>query len=94
MAEAAHLSGRSALITTSIDTGIGTALALHLAATLPDEALAHGLATLDLLEDDLIEEPGLPVVRGMMRLPDTPGLGVELDEEALMRYSDGWHEVS
>jgi L-alanine-DL-glutamate epimerase-like enolase superfamily enzyme len=94
VAEAAQLSGRSALITTSIDTGIGTALALHLAATLPDEALAHGLATLDLLEDDLIEEPGLPVVRGMMRLPDTPGLGVELDEEALMRYSDGWHEVS
>jgi L-Ala-D/L-Glu epimerase len=94
VAEAAHLSGRSALITTSIDTGIGTALALHLAATLPDEGLAQGLATLDLLEDDLIEEPGLPVVKGMMCLPDSPGLGVELDEEALTRYSDGWHEVS
>jgi o-succinylbenzoate synthase len=94
VAEAAHLSGRSALITTSVDTGIGTALALHLAATLPDEGLAHGLATLDLLEDDIIEEPGLPVVNGIMRLPDRSGLGVELDEEALMRYSDGWHEVS
>jgi L-Ala-D/L-Glu epimerase len=94
VAEAAHLSGQSAVITTSIDTGIGTALALQLAATLPAEGLAHGLATLDLLEDDLIGEPGLPVVKGMMRLPDSPGLGVELDEEALMRYSDGWHEVS
>jgi L-alanine-DL-glutamate epimerase-like enolase superfamily enzyme len=94
VAEAAHFSGRSALITTSIDTGIGTALALHLAATLPDEGLAHGLATLDLLEDDLIKEPGLSVVNGIMRVPDRPGLGVELDEDALMRYSDGWHEVS
>jgi len=94
VAGAAHLSGRSAVITTSIDTGIGTALALQLAATLPEEAFAHGLATLDLLEDDLIEEPGLPVVRGRMCLPKSAGLGVELDEEALLRYSDGWHEVS
>jgi L-alanine-DL-glutamate epimerase-like enolase superfamily enzyme len=28
-----------------------------------------------------------------MQVPDGPGLGVTLDEDALMRYSDGWREV-
>ena len=85
-------AGREANVTTTIDTGIGTALALHLSATLP-EGRAHGLATASLLESDLLLRP-LTVERGYMKLPLDAGLGVELDEEALMRYSDGWREVS
>jgi L-alanine-DL-glutamate epimerase-like enolase superfamily enzyme len=69
-------------------------MALQVAASLPAATLAHGLATLDLLEDDLILEPGLPIERGYMKLPLEAGLGVTLDEDALMRYSDGWREVS
>jgi L-alanine-DL-glutamate epimerase-like enolase superfamily enzyme len=93
VAQYANAAGLDTFVTTTMDTGIGTAMALQVAGSLPGATLAHGLATLGLLEDDLILEPGLPVERGQMRLPDGPGLGVTLDEEALRRYSDGWREV-
>lgn len=80
--------GVDVTITTSIDSGIGTAAALHLAAARGGRA--HGLGTLSLLEDDLIET-GLPMEQGLMYLPAAPGLGVELDEAALARYAvDAW----
>ena len=84
----AHATGVDTVVTTSIDSGVGTALALQLAASLPGER-AHGLATLSLLENDLILEPGLPVQGGRMHLPDAPGLGVELDEGAIAKYGVG-----
>ena len=83
---AAQSHGAACVVTTSIDTGIGIAAALHLAATLPSPAPACGLATGDLLATDLLASP-LPVRDGHMRLPETPGLGVRLDEEALKRCS-------
>jgi L-Ala-D/L-Glu epimerase len=80
--------GVDVTITTSIDSGIGTAAALHLAAARGGQA--HGLGTLMLLEDDLLEG-GLPIEQGLMYLPAAPGLGVELDEAALKRYTvDEW----
>jgi o-succinylbenzoate synthase len=91
--DTATAAGVRCVVTTSIDTGIGTAAALHLAAALGGP-YAHGLATLDLLEDDLILDPGLPIENGRMRLPGGPGLGVTLDEAALARYADGWHEIA
>ena len=84
--ERAQSQGASCVVTTSIDTGIGIAAALHLAATLPSPALACGLATGDLLTTDLLALP-LPIRGGRMRLPDTPGLGVRPDEKALKRCS-------
>ncbi len=74
------------LVTTTIDTGVGTAAALQVAASLPGQRYAHGLATASLLEHDLLRA-ALPIERGFMRLPDAPGLGVELDEAALARYT-------
>ena len=91
--DAATAAGVKVVVTTSIESGVGTAACLHLAASLPDVGRAHGLATLDLLEDDLILDSGLPIVKGCMRLPEGPGLGVRLDEAALARYSDGWREA-
>jgi o-succinylbenzoate synthase len=93
VARHAAASGLDAIVTTTIDTGVATALALHLAATLPDENRAHGLATASLLESDLLVRP-LAVERGYMRLPLDAGLGVELDEAALAEYTSGWREVS
>ena len=85
---AAFRQGALATVTTSIDTGVGTAAALHLAAMLPARAPASGLATLGLLEDDLIEQ-ALPIENGRMRTLDAPGLGVSLDEAAVARYAVG-----
>ena len=83
--ELAKEAGVAAVVTTTIDAGVGVAAALHLAATLPEGSPACGLATGSLLADDLIVRP-LEVRDGSMALPDGPGLGVELDEAKLARY--------
>ena len=83
--EDAQSQGVTCIVTTSIDSGIGIAAALHLAATLPSPVPACGLATGDLLTTDLLVSP-LAIRGGCMQRPDTPGLGVRLDDEALKKY--------
>lgn len=78
-------AGLRVVVTSAIEAGIGVAMALHLAGTLPEPRLACGLATGPLLESDLLLAP-LPVAQGAMRLPAGPGLGVRVDPEALARY--------
>jgi L-Ala-D/L-Glu epimerase len=77
IAERCDAAGIGVVITTSLE--VAAALAL---------ARACGLVTLDLLADDLIEEP-LRAERGVMRVPDAPGLGVTLDRKALARHAPG-----
>jgi L-Ala-D/L-Glu epimerase len=74
------------VVTSSMESGIGVTAALHVAAATPEMTLECGLATLDLLEDDLIVEPPR-IEGGAMFVPGGPGLGVELDREALARYA-------
>jgi len=54
------------------------------ACALPREPRACGLATASLLEVD--PGVGLGPPGPLMSLPDSPGLGVELDRDALRRY--------
>ena len=84
--ERAQAQGVSCIVTTTLDAGIGTAAALHLAATLPATGLACGLATGALLTTDLLTTP-LTVRDGRMQRPNAAGLGVRLDEEAVKRHS-------
>ena len=84
--ERAQAQGVSCIVTTTLDTGIGTAAALHLAATLPSPGLACGLATGGLLKTDLLATP-LSVRDGCMQTPSGAGLGVQLDDEAVESYS-------
>jgi L-Ala-D/L-Glu epimerase len=77
--------GLLTVLTSSIESGIGVAATLQLAASLPHREVAQGLGTLPLLADDLIVE-GLPVRAGVLAVPVGPGLGVTLDEKALNRY--------
>jgi len=80
--EMAQAAGLGVFVTTTIDSGIGIAAALHLAATLPEPGLACGLATASLLEATLVQQ--LPLVQsGRMYLPSQPGLGVTLNFAAL-----------
>jgi o-succinylbenzoate synthase len=90
--EAAGRAEVACVVTTSIETGVGTAACLHLAAALPPGSPASGLATAALLESDLTLAP-IVASEGSMRLPDGAGLGVQLDPEALVRYTDGWREA-
>ena len=82
------------ILTTTFDTGVGTALALHLAALLPEPRPACGLATLALLAGDIVR--GCPASEeGALPLPAGPGLGVVLDDAALDRFTTGpWEGVS
>lgn len=76
----------SSVITSTIEAGIGLAAALHLAAASPAVTLECGLATLDLVIDDLVIN-NLAVRNGLLAVPAGAGLGIELDREALDRYS-------
>lgn len=77
LAVAAIEAGLGVVVTSVLDTAVGVAGALHLAASLPGPERAHGLATVGLLEEAPVE--GLePPHGGEMQLPRGPGLGVRL----------------
>jgi L-Ala-D/L-Glu epimerase len=86
--ELASAAGLRAVVTSSIESGIGLAAALHLAATLPAGSPACGLATAELLVADLLVEP-LTIIDGRMLLPDGAGLSVVVDEAAVGWFGDG-----
>lgn len=97
LASEAAAHGVPCVVTTTFDAGIGVAAALHLAAAVPSvEALpdpAHGLATADHLEADIVVDPPRPL-DGVLALPEQPGLGVDLDMVRLGRAATGpWVEV-
>ena len=75
-----------AVVTSSLEAGVGLAAAAHLAASLPSGPFAHGLATGLLLESDLLTSPVKPTA-GMLAIPSGAGLGVQVDRRALQRYA-------
>ncbi len=99
LAARARVAGVRSFVTTTVDSSLGTALALQLAAAIDGDtlryggvALAHGLSTGLALEYDLVSSPLLPE-RGAMALPASPGLGVEPDEAAIENCATGpWSE--
>ena len=89
---AAH--GVPVVVSSLFETGIGLAAAIACAATLPDVPgwpaadRAHGLATSDVLEHDLLARP-LVIEAGRIHAPfddGAGGLGIVVDEAALERY--------
>ena len=68
-----------------VGTGITTAFACHLGAVMPTATLP-GVTASHAYEDDLIVT-GHQVQRGFVKVPENPGLGIELDEEAIERYT-------
>ncbi len=89
--------GVPVVISTLLETGVGLAAALNV-ATMASEAWAgrtrrngrpspaHGLATADLLADDLLVEP-LRIASGRMAVPSGRGLGVDVDAAAVDRWT-------
>jgi hypothetical protein len=67
-----------------VGTGLTTTLALHLAAVLPF-AQWPSVNCLNMYVDDLLVEP-LTIQGGYARVPEAPGLGIEVDEAALVRF--------
>jgi L-alanine-DL-glutamate epimerase-like enolase superfamily enzyme len=67
-----------------VGTGLTTALSLQLGAVLP-YAQWPSVNCLNNYADDLLQQP-LTIRGGYARTPEAPGLGIEIDEEALTRY--------
>ena len=67
-----------------VGTGITTALSLHLGAVLWG-AQWPAVNCLNIYSDDLLVTP-LEIRGGYARVPEKPGLGIEVDQDALARY--------
>jgi L-alanine-DL-glutamate epimerase-like enolase superfamily enzyme len=67
-----------------VGTGLTTTLALHLAAVLPF-AQWPSVNCVNMYTDDLLVEP-IEIQGGYARVPEAPGLGIEVDEAALSRF--------
>ena len=67
-----------------VGTGLTTAFMLHFGATLT-HATWPAVTCHEIYVDDLLKSAS-PVRDGYVHVPEAPGLGVELDEEAIARY--------
>lgn len=61
------------------------AMTLHLAAVLPT-ASGHSINLDDQYEEDITTER-IPVIEGFSRVPEGPGLGIEVDEEMIKKVA-------
>lgn len=69
------------------ELGIQLATMLHLGASLPDLGFAAD-AHYHQLRDDVIQGGKLRYEEGAIRVPEGPGLGVELDREKVKEYAE------
>ncbi|MEN0614863.1 muconate cycloisomerase family protein [Klebsiella indica] len=85
LARVAQAAGIGLYGGTMLEGTVGTVASLHAWSTLPLQWGTEMFGPL-LLKDDVVSVP-LTFAEGQVVLPQTPGLGVELDEEKLRFYS-------
>jgi muconate cycloisomerase len=85
-AGALEYAGIGAMMGTSHATGIKTAVELHLATAVPNLRHPNDIIGPLILADDVLRTP-LDLRTGDAPAPEGPGLGVELDEQALAHWA-------
>lgn len=70
------------------NTAVGLAADLHLAAAMPVARYVEFLTPAPYI-DRLLVTPFRPDAQGLLTIPDGPGLGIDLDRDALARFSRG-----
>ena len=68
-------------------TAIGLAADLHLAAAMPVARYVEYITPAPYI-DELVAEPFVLNSDGMLAIPTGPGLGIQIDEDALARLSE------
>ncbi len=66
-------------------SSIGAAHAVHLASAIPELAFGAGICPY-YLGADIVDDP-LIATNGMLRAPESPGLGIDLDEASIARFA-------
>ena len=87
IASLAAEAGVGVVVTSGLDSAVGVTAALQLSASLDGALPACGLATGNLLRDDLADPP--QPQRGVLALPRGPGLGISPDPNRLARCAVG-----
>jgi muconate cycloisomerase len=85
LAHTASLAGLPCWHGSEVDLGILEASALHACAAAPNCTIPSDILGELVREDDLIE-PAIRFESGYALIPNQPGLGVELDHDALERF--------
>ena len=67
------------------NTAVGLAADIHLTAAIPTASHVEFLTPSPYI-DRLVTNPFRPDAEGYLRLPDGPGLGIELDRDALKEF--------
>ena len=91
MAAAAEVANLPVWIGSGLDLGIRTAAQLHLAASAPNCQLPGDQIAPWLRESHLLQED-FTIRDGYVLLPEGPGLGVEVDLDAIERYATDHRE--
>lgn len=87
IAAIADAAGLSCNMGSEHPAGVGTAAMAHFWASTPEiiDSIGYG-SPLERFPDDVIKEP-IRFEKGVVHLPEGPGLGVEVDEEKLRKYA-------
>jgi muconate cycloisomerase len=103
VAAVAHAAGLPCNVNGSVETGVGNLANIQLAVAAPCVTLPcvvpvstpveaqHGQLAGIYYKDDLIKAP-LEFSNGAIKVPDGPGMGIEVDEEKIARYRVDRHE--
>jgi L-alanine-DL-glutamate epimerase-like enolase superfamily enzyme len=75
-------------------TAVSLAANLHFIASLPNSYLLEFDQNPNALRAELLDQPIQPDERGVVAVPDGPGLGVRLDHETLRRYATAEPRIS
>lgn len=86
MASIAEAAGKDCLVGSMLEMGPGTLFAAHFAISTPNVNYASEIIGPLLLTDDILAQP-VKVEGGALQVPDTPGLGIELDADKMEAYS-------
>jgi L-alanine-DL-glutamate epimerase-like enolase superfamily enzyme len=85
IAQIAELAGVS-MVPHSWSTGIIKAASLHVVAAMRTATFFEYCVQDTVLNQELVTDR-FPVTDGMVRVPDGPGLGIEIDDDVVRRYS-------
>lgn len=86
IAHAAQSMGLSCFLGGCLESGLGTAAALHFAASCPNLCAGAELPGSVIFTDDIIAEPFIPD-RGIITPPTGPGIGVEVRLDKMKQYA-------